>query len=93
MPAVQAEAVRGVVNRMHAGAGGTNAPAARYLAGVYLCSRGFLADAAEEFSALARLTPESPAPHQALADIYRKVGLPDLAKTAYEEAKALAQAR
>ena len=93
VPEVEAHAVRGMVDRMHESAGGANAPGGCYLAGAYLFERGFLADAAEEFTALARLVPDSPAPQQALGDVYRAVGLPDLANAAYRKAKGLSQAR
>ena len=93
VPEVEAHAVRGVVDRMHESAGGVNAPAARYLAGAFLYERGFLADAGEEFTALARLAPESAAPHEALGDVYRAVGLPDMAAAAYRQAKLLSPGR
>ncbi len=89
---IQADAVRGVVQRMHQSVGGAGNAAARYLAGAYLFDRGFLADAAEQFAALAELEPESPAPQEALGDVYRTVGLMDLAAAAYQKAKGLSTA-
>ncbi len=90
---IEADAVRGVVRRMHQSVGGAGNPAARYLAGAYLFERGFLADAAEQFAALAELEPESSAPQEALGDVYRTVGLLDLAAAAYQKAKGLSTAR
>lgn len=75
--------------RLAAGAGGSDTPAARFLAGSYLSGLGLYHDAADEFQALARLTPESPSPHEALGNVYSKVGLMDLAAAEYQHALAL----
>lgn len=93
IPAVQADAVRHVVEQIHASAGGADSPAARYLAGAYLFDRGYLSAAAEQFRALIALAPGSPAPHEALGDVYRAVGLTDLATAAYAKATSLSAAR
>ncbi|MEQ1831713.1 MAG: hypothetical protein ABL977_01575, partial [Candidatus Eisenbacteria bacterium] len=89
LPAIEAEAVRSVLGRIQASAGGENTAAGRYLGGAYLFERGMLNAAAEQFSALTRLAPGSPAPHEALGDVYRAVGLKDLADDAYEKARSL----
>lgn len=91
--AIEADAVRGVVERMHVSVGGERTAAARFLAGAYLFDRGFRADAAAEFTALAELEPASPAPHEALGDVYRSVGLMDLAAAAYARARELSVSR
>jgi hypothetical protein len=84
--------VDGNLARLRDAAGGADTPAARYLAGSYLSGLGLYQDAAAEFEALARLTPNSPAPHEALGDVYSKVGLMDLAAAEYQQALALGHA-
>jgi tetratricopeptide (TPR) repeat protein len=86
------ETVDANLSRLAASAGGADTPAARFLAGSYLSGLGLYHDAADQFSALARLTPESPAAHEALGDVYSKVGLMDLAATEYQQALALGRA-
>jgi hypothetical protein len=68
---------------------GANTAATRYLAGSYLSGRGLYGDAVREFNELSRLSPESPAPHEALGNVYRAVGLMDLAATEYQKALEL----
>jgi len=41
------------------------------------------------FAALGGLFPESPAPHEALGNVYRAVGLMDLAAAEYQRALTL----
>ena len=77
------DAVRSVLERIRA-AGET--PATRYLAGSYLQARGFQQDALAEFLALASIDPSSPAPHEALGDVYRALGLMEQAAASYERA-------
>ena len=77
------DAVRNVLERIRA-AGET--PATRYLAGSYLHARGFQQDALAEFLALARIDPSSPAPHEALGDVYRAIGLMEQAAASYDRA-------
>ena len=89
LPAIESDAVRTVLGRIQASAGGEDTAAGRYLGGAYLFQRGMLNAAAEQFSALTRLAPGSPAPHEALGDVYRAVGLTDLADAAYEKARSL----
>jgi tetratricopeptide (TPR) repeat protein len=86
------ETVDANLSRLATSAGGPDTPAARFLAGSYLSGLGLYHDAAEQFAALARLTPESPAPHEALGDVYSKVGLMDLAAAEYQQALALGRA-
>jgi hypothetical protein len=90
-PAAQAQAVRGVLARIREGAGGDEKPAARFLSGSYLFGRGFYQDAGTQFEALSRLSPESPAPHEALGNVYRAVGLMDLAAASFERALSLSR--
>jgi hypothetical protein len=86
------EAVDANLSRLATSAGGADTPAARFLAGSYLSGLGLYHDAADQFAALARLTPESPAPHEALGNVYSKVGLMDLAAAEYQQALALGRA-
>ncbi len=67
-------------------AGGTGTEGGRYLAGSYLFGRGLLRDAADHFEALCRLAPDSPGPHEALGNVYRAMGLTDLAYAEVEKA-------
>ena len=46
-------------------------------------------DAARHFRALARLSPEAPAPHEALGKVYRDQGLMDMAAAEFQQALAL----
>ena len=77
------DAVRGVLERIRAAG---DSPATRYLAGSYLHARGFQQDALAEFLALAQIDPASPAPHEALGDVYRALGLMDQAAASYDRA-------
>ncbi|MEO5989853.1 MAG: tetratricopeptide repeat protein [Candidatus Eisenbacteria bacterium] len=77
------DAVRAVLERIRAGG---DTPATHYLAGSYLHARGYQQDALAEFKALARSTPTSPAPHEALGDVYRALGLMEQAAAAYDRA-------
>jgi hypothetical protein len=86
--ASQAESVRGDLARIRAGTGTAEAAGA-FLAGSYLCGRGLYCDATAPFEALARLSPASPAPHEALGQVYRAIGLMDLAVAEYQKALAL----
>ncbi len=60
--------------------------AARFLSGSYLSGRGLYLDALAEFRALDRLSPDSPAPHEAMGHLYRAEGLMDLAAAEYQRA-------
>ena len=86
-----AATVRGALARIGESAGGAEAPAARFLSGSYLSSRGLYRDAAGQFEALSRLSPDSPAPHEALGNVYRAVGLMDLAAAEYQQALTLSR--
>lgn len=74
-------------------AGGRDTPATHFLCGSYLFTRGVYGDAAEHFEALSRHSPESPAPHEALGNVYRAVGLMDLAAAEFERALSLTRER
>jgi len=91
LPEDEARTVRGALARIGESAGGTEAPAARFLSGSYLSGRGLYRDAAVQFEALSRLSPDSPAPHEALGNVYRAVGLMDLAAAEYQRALALSR--
>ncbi len=85
----EARDVQGALARIGESAGGAESPAARYLSGSYLSGRGLYRDAATQFEALSRLSPDSPAPHEALGNVYRAVGLMDLAAAEYQRALEL----
>ncbi len=85
----QAAAILGNLQRILGSAGGPQSPAARFLAGLYLSSRGLYRDAAEQFESLTQLIPESPAPHEALGGVYRAIGLMDRATAEFQRAFAL----
>lgn len=78
--------------RIDDGAGGADAPAARFLAGSYLASLGLHQAAAEQFRALCGLAPESADPHEALGIAYLEMGLADLAAAEFQRALALQRA-
>jgi hypothetical protein len=85
----QAAAVRVNLGRIRDSAGGFDNPAAQFLAGSYLSGLGLFLDATEHFGALCKLSPSSPAPHEALGTVYTKVGLMDLAAAEFQQALAL----
>ena len=85
----QASAVRINLDRIRESAGGPETAATRFLAGSYLSGLGLYFDATEHFGALCKLSPSSPAPHEALGTLYSKVGLMDLAAAEYQQALAL----
>jgi hypothetical protein len=69
--------------------GGDGSAASHFLSGSYLYSRGIYGDAAEHFEALSLISPDSPTPHEALGNVYRAVGLMDLAAAEFERALTL----
>lgn len=85
----KAAAVRVNLDRIRDSAGGFENPAAQFLAGSYLSGIGLFLDATEHFGALCKLSPTSPAPHEALGNVYTKVGLMDLAAAEFQQALAL----
>ena len=85
----EAAAIRVNVDRIGETAGGHDSAATRFLAGSYLFGRGLYGDAAFQFEALARLSPDSSAPHDALGNVYRAQGLLERAMAEYDLAKAL----
>lgn len=86
-----AEAVRTNLEHITSAAGGPDNPAARWLAGSYLSGLNLNGDALEHFLALAKLSPGSSAAHEALGNVYAKVGLMDLAAAEYQQALSLAR--
>ena len=68
---------------------GAASPATHFLAGSYLSGRGLYTDAVGHFSELSRISPDSPAPHEALGNVYRAVGLMDLAAAEFQKALEL----
>ena len=86
-----AASVRANVTRIQESAGGAETAAARYLVGSYLAGLGIYEEAAEHFGALCKQTPESPGPHEALGNVFTKVGLMDLAAAEFQQALALAK--
>jgi Flp pilus assembly protein TadD len=89
LPASEADATRKNLDRIRDSAGGLDNPAARYLAGSYLSGLGLYLDATDQFNALSKLSPTSPAPHEALGTVYSKIGLMDLAAAEFQQALAL----
>jgi len=83
-----AAGVRSNLDRIHESTGG-DTPASHFLAGSYLFGRRIYDDAARHFKALARLSPEAPAPHEALGKVYRDQGLMDMAAAEFQQALAL----
>lgn len=92
LAAGDAAEVRTALTRIGESAGGTRSPAALFLSGSYLSGRGLYRDASEQFQALQELSPQSPAPHEALGNVYRAVGLMDLAAAEYQKALELNRA-
>jgi hypothetical protein len=89
---VSAEFAQGVdadLRQIEQSAGGPDHAATRFLSGSYLYGRGLYQDAAGQFEALARVAPNSPAPHEALGNVYKAVGLMDRAASEYELALQL----
>lgn len=89
LPGPEAEAARKNLERIRESAGGFDNPAAQFLAGSYLSGLGLYLDASEHFGALCKLSPASPAPHEALGTVYTKIGLMDLAAAEFQQALAL----
>lgn len=91
LPAAEAAAVRLNLGRIAESTGGAESAASRFLAGSYLSGLGLYLDAGEQFTALSKLDPSAPEPHQALGDVYSSVGLMDLAAAEYQMALSLAR--
>lgn len=91
LAAEDAAAVRAALARIADSAGGAGTPAARFLSGSYLSGRGLYGEAAAQFEALGLLSPDAPAPHEALGNVYRAVGLMDLAAAEYQQALTLSR--
>jgi len=83
-----ATSVSGDLKRITESAGAAT-PAGYFLAGSYLSGLGLYGDALRQFLELSRLTPDSPAPHEALGNVYRTVGLMDLAAAEFQKALEL----
>jgi hypothetical protein len=81
------------LSRIRESAGGADHSATYFLAGSYLVGRGLYSEAVPHFEALSRLAPDSPAPHEALGNIYDAVGLSDLAATEYQKALELTKSQ
>ena len=84
-----AASVREALQSIRESVGGSDNDASCFLAGSYLFGQGLYLDSARQFESLSRLTPDSPAPHEALGNIYRAIGLMDLAVSEYQRALAL----
>ena len=87
----QVATIRSNLERIRDTAGGADSPAARFIAGSYLSGLGLYQDATEQFGALCKLAPSSPAPHEALGDLYHKIGLWDLENAELKQALVLKQ--
>jgi hypothetical protein len=88
LAADEAKTVRSALARIGESAG-ADSPAGFYLSGSYLSGRGLYQDALARFQSLGRISPESPAPHEAMGNLYRAVGLMDLAAAEYQRALSL----
>lgn len=89
LPAAAREGVRANLAHIAGSAGGEQSAAARFLAGSYLSGLGLYDDAARQFEALAALAPDAPEPHEALGNLYLKVGASDRAAAEFRQALAL----
>ncbi|HKQ57565.1 MAG TPA: hypothetical protein VJY35_06830 [Candidatus Eisenbacteria bacterium] len=87
----QASTVRANLDRIRETTGGLETPAAHFLAGSYLSGLGLYLDASDHFGALCKLEPASPGPHEALGNVYSKVGLMDLAAAEFQRALTLSR--
>ena len=85
------DAVSADLESISRSAGGPDHPAAQYLEGQYAVGRGLYHDAAERFTKLSQLVPDSPAPHEALGTVYRAIGLMDLAAAEFQRALELSK--
>ena len=83
-----AAAVEGDLKHIAESAGATT-QAGYFLAGSYLSGLGLYGEALRQFTELSRLSPDSPAPHEALGNVYRTVGLMDLAAAEFQRALEL----
>lgn len=83
-----ATVVQGDLHRI-ADSAGASTPAGHFLAGSYLSGLGLYGEALRHFLELSRLSPDSPAPHEALGNVYRTVGLMDLAAAEFQRALEL----
>ena len=82
-------AVRSDVASIERGFPSSDHPAANFVRGQYEVGRGLYHDAALRFRRLSELMPDSPAPHEALGNVYRAIGLMDLAAAEYQRALEL----
>jgi len=87
-PQVDAE-VRSDVASIERGFPSADHPAASFVRGQYEVGRGLYHDAAVHFRRLSEQIPDSPAPHEALGNVYRAIGLMDLAAAEFQRALEL----
>jgi len=83
--------VRDDVDRIRESAGGDDSAASAFLAGSYLLGKGLYHDAAGQFETLCRISPEAAAPHEALGNAYRAMGLMDQAAAEFQKALELSR--
>lgn len=69
----------------------TSTSAGLYLTASYLVGRGLYSQAIARFQELAKLTPDAAGPHEALGNVYRTVGLPELAAAEFQRALELSK--
>ncbi len=86
-PSEESAAIRLKLEQIEKNAGG----AAPFLAGAYLGGQGLLLDAIARFERLCQKNPHQPGPHEALGQLYRAVGLMDLAATELQTALDLSR--
>lgn len=86
-PAEESETIGRQLDQIEKGAG----RAAPFVAGAYLGGQGLLLEAIGRFVELCRREPEQPGPHEALGQLYRAVGLTDLAAAELQKALTLSR--
>ena len=84
-PTKEADAIRSRLGQIEKDARG----AAPYLAGAYLAGQGLFLDAIDRLEALCNSRPTEPGAHEALGQLYRAVGLMDLAAAELQTALTL----
>lgn len=86
-PAEESQSIRHQLAQIDKRAGN----AAAFLAGAYLGGQGLFLDAIYRVEELVRLRPAQPGPHEALGQLYRAVGLMDLAAAELQTALTLSR--
>jgi len=64
-----------------------------FILGAYYQKKGLLADAIKKFELISKMNPNAPLPHEILGNIYKKIGLKDMAIAELQKAIKLSQQR